>query len=161
MILTANAIIFDEYINVGFLKPFYGLTKASKAIVFYGQHFHYYLELYYFSKTKPSLLKKIHVFFSPPQTVDQRIRPLLERKLLKRKNTALEHTFKIYLNIQLAVAFALLLYLTAFFTNTSSFLKLEIFIFVFLTLINIGAILEKKNFYSAWKYCAYGNFWLF
>lgn len=127
-------------------QPVYGLTKPFESYSFLWQHFHYYLELYYFSKTKPTLQKKIAVFFSTPDSVDQRIRPLLERKLLKRKNTELEPVFKMYLNLQLFFAFGLLIYLTAYFGNISVFVKVEVFLSIFLTLINIGAILEKKNY---------------
>lgn len=127
-------------------QPVYGLTTPFESHSFLWQHFHYYLELYYFSKTKKTLYGKLAVFFSAPETVDQGIRPLLEQKLLKRKNTALEPSFKIYLNLQLLTAFLLLIYLTAFFAHTAAVTKLEIFIFIFLTLINIGAILEKKSY---------------
>jgi alkylglycerol monooxygenase len=127
-------------------QPVFGLTQPFESHSFLWQHFHYYLELYYFSKTKTTFYEKIAVFFSTPEHMDQSIRPLLERKLLKRKNKNLEQPFKRYLNFQLAIAFGLLIYLTAFFNSTSPLLKKEIFLFIFLTLINIGAIMEKKNY---------------
>ncbi len=127
-------------------EPVFGLTKPFESYSFLWQHFHYYLELYYFSKTKSTVYEKIIVFFAPPENMDQSIRPLLEHKLLKRKNKNLDQPFKRYLNFQLAISFGLLIYLTAFFSSTSALLKTEIFLFIFLTLINIGAIMEKKNY---------------
>jgi hypothetical protein len=126
--------------------PVYGLTKPFESHSFLWQHFHYYLELYYFSRTKKTWREKLNVIFGPPDTVDQTIRPLLEERLLKKKHTPLEKPFKLYLNIQLLAAFLLLIYLTACFRSIVGFVQLEIFIFIFLTLINIGAILEKKNY---------------
>jgi alkylglycerol monooxygenase len=126
--------------------PVFGLTKPFESHSFLWQHFHYYLELYYYSKTKSTFYEKIVVFFATPEHMDQSIRPLLERKLLKRKNKNLELPFKRYLNFQLATSFCLLIYLTAFFSSATLLLKAEIFIFIFLTLINMGAIMEKKNY---------------
>jgi alkylglycerol monooxygenase len=127
-------------------EPVFGLTLPFESHSFLWQHFHYYLELYYFSKTKVTIYEKIAVFFTTPAQMDPSIRPLLERKLLKRRNKNLEQPFKSYLNFQLAITFVLLIYLTAFFSVTSTLLKVEIFLFIFLTLINIGAIMEKKNY---------------
>lgn len=126
--------------------PVFGLTKPFESHSFLWQHFHYYLELYYFSKTKKTFREKLAVLFAAPETVDQDIRPELEQTLLKRKNVPLEQPFKLYLNVQLVSAFLLLIYLTAFFRSTPGSIRLEIFVFIFLTLINIGAILEKKNY---------------
>lgn len=126
--------------------PVFGLTKPFESHSFLWQHFHYYLELYYFSKTKKTLREKLGVLIAAPETVDQDIRPALEQTLLKRKNAPLEQPFKLYLNVQLIIAFVLLIYLTAFFRSTPGSIKVEIFVFIFLTLVNIGAILEKKNY---------------
>lgn len=127
-------------------KPHYGLTHPIKSYSFLWQHFHYYLELYEAAKRENTIKGKLRIYFGSPAVMDQDIRPIIEKKWLsKNKKDDYNFEFKNYLNIQLFVAFSLMLLMTYYYIRLDS---LTLFIgtaFILITLINIGAQLEQKR----------------
>jgi sterol desaturase/sphingolipid hydroxylase (fatty acid hydroxylase superfamily) len=127
-------------------QPVYGLTQPFESHSFLWQHFHYYLELIYLAKTKTGWWNKIKVFFVSPECMDASIRPLLERKWLKTEKRQIAAPLKSYLNFQLSLCLLLLAISTYLFNKTGWLLKAEMFVFIILTLINVGAIIEQKKY---------------
>ena len=127
-------------------KPVYGLTQPFESHSFLWQHFHYYIELFYLAKTKTGGWNKINVFFVSPEYMDSSIRPKLEKKWLKTEKRQLAAPLKSYLNFQLSLCLLLLAITTYLFNNTSWLIQAEVFVFIILTLINVGAIIEQKKY---------------
>lgn len=127
-------------------SPKYGLTHPVKSHSFLWQHFHYYLEIIAACRQADSIKAKLQIIFGNPATLDQDIRPVLEKRYLQHK-AAISYRFKfrIYLNIQLTVCVALLTYTTAAYTYLDNADKLFIVVLILLTLINCGALLEQRK----------------
>jgi alkylglycerol monooxygenase len=127
-------------------KPQYGLTHPLKSHSFLWQHFHYYAELWEACRRSGSIWKSVKIVFGRPEDLDQRIRPVLERKLLPNK-TSPQHTFRFraYLNLQIICALAGLFAFTLFY-NQLDMVETALGIFIILlTLINCGAMLEQQR----------------
>ncbi|MFI5452599.1 sterol desaturase family protein [Pedobacter sp. UC225_61] len=126
--------------------PKYGLTHPIKSYNFLWQHFHYYFEIIEAAKRENSWRNKWKVVFGHPSMLNQDIRPLLEKRFLQHKSKdQYRFKFKKYLNGQLIVCVAFLTFTTAFFTYLGLSDKLFILLFVLLTLINCGALLEQRK----------------
>jgi len=126
--------------------PKYGLTHPVNSYSFLWQHFHYYLEIIAACKKEQGLLAKLRVVFGHPATMDQDIRPSLEKRFLQRRaSPAYRFKFKAYLNAQILISVLLLF----FFTGTYAFLQVpdKCFVvgFILLTLINCGALMEQRK----------------
>lgn len=127
-------------------EPTYGLTKPLNSHSFLWQHFHFYLELLQGVRQTKGFTHKLKLVFGKPDLLDPAIRPRLEEQYLLRNDTV-QATRRLhdYVVIQLVVM------LTGLFT----FLLLEhyvpvlvqvlIALFIFITLINCGAILEQRR----------------
>lgn len=127
-------------------KPHYGLTHPIKSYSFLWQHFHYYLELYEAAKRENTIKGKLRIYFGSPAVMDQDIRPIIEKKWLsKNKKDDYNFEFKNYLNIQLFVAFSLMLLMTYYYSRLDSLTLFVGTAFILITLINIGAQLEQKR----------------
>lgn len=127
-------------------RPKYGLTHPVKSYSFLWQHFHYYLELIEACKRADGFKGKIKIIFGGPATLDQEIRPILERKYLQHKSSsAYRFKFKTYLNIQIGVSALLLTFITAVYTLLGLDDKIFIASFILLTLINCGALMEQRK----------------
>jgi len=127
-------------------KPHYGLTHPIKSYSFLWQHFHYYLELYEAAKRENTIKGKLRIYFGSPAVMDQDIRPIIEKKWLsKNKKDDYNFEFKNYLNIQLFVAFSLMLLMTYYYNRLDSLTLFVGTAFILITLINIGAQLEQKR----------------
>lgn len=128
-------------------QPKYGLTHPIGSYSFLWQHFHYYLEIYEATKKQNGFWNKMKIVFGSPAIMDQDIRPELEKKFFQ-KNTnreTLSSTFKKYINIQLfIVAFVLTLF-SAFYAYFDEVEKTAVAILVLISLINIGALLEQRQ----------------
>lgn len=126
--------------------PRYGLTHPIKSYSFLWQHFHYYFELAEACKREKGLKNKWKVVFGSPALLDQDIRPILEKRFLQHKSIdRYRFKFKKYLNGQLVVCIFLLTFTTAFFSYFQIIDKWVVSIFVLLTLINCGALLEQRK----------------
>jgi alkylglycerol monooxygenase len=126
--------------------PKYGLTHPIKSYSFLWQHFHYYFELIEAFKRENGIKNKWRVVFGNPAMLNQDIRPLLEKRFLQHKsNDQYRFKFKKYLNCQLIICVAFLTFTTAFFSYLDWADKLFILLFILLTLINCGALLEQRK----------------
>lgn len=125
--------------------PKYGLTHPIKSYSFLWQHFHYYLEIAEAYKRAEGAKGKWNALFGSPALMDQNIRPILEERYFQnKKQNRGESKFKAYLNIQLVIVVAALTGTTMFYQYLSEMDKWAVLIFVLLTLINIGALLEQR-----------------
>lgn len=126
--------------------PKYGLTHPVKSYSFLWQHFHYYLEIIAACKQADGIRAKLLIIFGNPSTLDQDIRPILEKRYLQHKTSKnYRFRFRTYLNVQLIVSVALLTYATAVYAYLNNSDKLFIITFILLTLINCGALLEQRK----------------
>lgn len=147
--------------------PKYGLTHPVKSYSFLWQHFHYYLEIIAACKREKGLKARLKIIFGNPATLDQEIRPMLEKRYLQQKaSISYRFKFRSYLNFQLILSSCLLIFCTAFYTRLGIDDKLFITAFILLTLINCGALLEQRQWiyylecfrlillfaYSFWKF---------
>jgi alkylglycerol monooxygenase len=128
-------------------KPQYGLTHPLQGHSFLWQHFHYYLEIAEACKRTPGLKNKLRIIFGSPATMDQDIRPLLEKKFLQQKLnlSPSKYTFRPYLNAQLIISVFLLSLFTLFFNSMSIPEKILGVSFIIVTLINCGALIEQRR----------------
>ncbi|KQM66025.1 sterol desaturase [Pedobacter sp. Leaf216] len=126
--------------------PKYGLTHPIKSYSFLWQHFHYYLEIAEAYKRANGFKAKWDAVFGSPALMDQNIRPILEARYYQnKKQEVAKPKFKIYLNIQLFIVVAMLTTATLFYGFLTPVNKVAILIFILVTLINIGALLEQRK----------------
>ena len=126
--------------------PKYGLTHPIKSYSFLWQHFHYYLEILEACKREQGFVNKLKIVFGHPATLDQDIRPVLEKRFLQHKpDTQFRFKFKRYLNLQLIICVLFLTFTTAFFETFDLSDKFFAAGFVLITLINCGALLEQRK----------------
>jgi len=126
--------------------PKYGLTHPIKSYSFLWQHFHYYLEILEACKRETGFTNKLKIVFGHPATLDQDIRPVLEKRFLQHKpDTQFRFKFKTYLNLQHIICVLFLTFTTAFFGTFDLVDKLFVVGFVLITLINCGALLEQRK----------------
>lgn len=126
--------------------PKYGLTHPIKSYSFLWQHFHYYLEIAESYRRAVGFKEKWNAVFGSPALMDQNIRPILEERYFQNRES--EHSkqkFKPYLNIQLILVVVMLTATTMFYHYIGEIDKWAILIFVLITLINIGALLEQRR----------------
>jgi len=127
-------------------KPVYGLTHPLKSRSFLWQHFHYYMEMLEACRRSGTVWKSIKIIFGRPEDLDQRIRRVLEAKLLPRKSSpSYTFRFKVYLNIQLVSTLLGLFLFTLFFNYFSAVEITLVVLVILLTLINCGALMEQKH----------------
>lgn len=127
-------------------SPNYGLTHPVKSYSFLWQHFHYYLEIIEACKRVSGYKEKAKIIFGGPATLDQEIRPALEKKYLQHKSSSkYRFKFKIYLNLQVIAAVVLLTVITSLYAILGNDDKIFITLFILLTLINCGALLEQRK----------------
>lgn len=126
-------------------KPVYGLTHELRSYSFAWQHFHYYAELFILMKHRTGIKNKLGVWFAPPEIMPPGIRAALERKLLRRRKKMIRRILKGYINLQLAIALALLLLITAGFGQLPAHVLIFSSLVIIFTLIICGAVLERKR----------------
>jgi alkylglycerol monooxygenase len=126
--------------------PKYGLTHPIKSYSFLWQHFHYYFELAEACKRENGFKRKCKILFGNPATLNQDIRPILEKRFLQHKSdNRYRFKFKKYLNIQLVVCITMLTFTTACFNIFNLDDKVFVALFILITLINCGALLEQRK----------------
>ncbi|TDQ10925.1 sterol desaturase family protein [Pedobacter metabolipauper] len=127
-------------------QPKYGLTHPVKSYSFLWQHFHYYLEIAEACKHETGLRSKLKIIFGNPSTLDQSIRPVLEKRYLQHKaSSSVRFKFRAYLNVQILLCIALLTFITAIYPYIDAYDRLFIVLLILLTLINCGALLEQRK----------------
>jgi len=125
--------------------PKYGLTHPIKSYSFLWQHFHYYLEIFEAYKRAHGFKAKWKAIFGSPALMDQNIRPQLELKYLQNKSQEKKIKFKGYVNFQMILIVGLLTFATMFFKSLSTPNAIAVLIFIMITLINVGALLEQRK----------------
>jgi alkylglycerol monooxygenase len=126
--------------------PVYGLTHPLKSFSFMWQHFHYYYEMLAALKKVSGLKAKLKIIYGPPEVMDQNIRPELEKKYLPYKGSVVPTLrFKAYLCFQLILSLLFLFLITYFFHEMNLLEKIVGIIFILVTLINCGALLEQRK----------------
>lgn len=127
-------------------RPTYGLTHPVRSYSFLWQHFHYYLELIEACKRVNGVKEKFKIIFGGPATLDQEIRPVLEEKYLQHKSSAVyRFKFQTYLIIQIGICALMLTWITALYSSLGQEDKIFAVLFILLTLINCGALMEQRK----------------
>lgn len=132
-------------------EPIYGLTKPLKSHSFLWQHFHFLLELLESARRTPGLVNKIRLLFGAPDRVDEHVRAQLAARFLPNSVAAsvLHRTGRIWLRRyvvgQLAGVLLLLFGVTLLTASLPVLWQSLIAIFILLTLINCGALLEQRR----------------
>lgn len=127
-------------------RPVYGLTHPIKSHSFLWVHFHYYLELLVATGLKRTFVAKLSVLFGKPETLDQAIRPRLEKIFLRRDFPKQMIAFNQYLVIQIALMLILVFFVILFSSELGTVAMTCACLFIILTLINCGAILEQRRY---------------
>ena len=133
--------------------PVFGLTKPLNSHSFLWQHFHFLIEIWYAVQRERGLINKLKVVFGRPADFDDSLRSLAERRFLsKHKQQSQVQRFKGYVLVQLVVTLLCLFGLSLFDYQLSLFLKGLLSMFLVLTLVNMGCILEQRRwvFYLEW-----------
>ena len=126
-------------------SPKYGLTHPIKSYSFLWQHFHYYLEILEAYKRADGFKGRWASVFGSPALMDQNIRPKLELKYLQNKTKEKKIKFKGYVNFQMILIIVLLTLTTMFYESINQLNAFAILIFIIITLINVGALLEQRK----------------
>jgi hypothetical protein len=127
-------------------QPTYGLTHPLKSYSFLWQHFHYYFEIYESYKRANTFKGQWSAIFGSPAYMDQDIRPELEKKFLQDRRLRLkELKFKGYLALQIGLSVLLLTWFTFFYSSQDVADKIFFLVFILITLINCGALLEQRK----------------
>lgn len=126
--------------------PKYGLTKSLDSHSFLWQHFHYVLELIVGFRLAKGFNAKFKVVFGGPNDIDPRIRTLLERKL-SQKVRHVQHSKNLISAIKIkTITTVLVLFFTILFSNyITSERVILITVFIVLSVIVTGAMLEQKR----------------
>ena len=137
----------------------FGLTKPLKSNSFLWQHFHFILELFVAVKRENGLMNKIKKLFGRPDTVDESIRGELEEKfnIFNNKHSA-GNELNRYVIFQVVTSLILLFLFIAFENHFNWQMQTLFTIFIILTLVNCGAILEQRRWIF---YLEYSRIFLF
>jgi alkylglycerol monooxygenase len=126
--------------------PVYGLTHPLKSHSFLWQHLHYFMEVFYAALRTKGFLNKLKMIFGKPELLDQSIRVELEQKFLPRQRYGNPlPRFKVYLVVQVILAVTLLFFISLFHAETRVMDNVAGGVFIFVTLINCGALLEQRR----------------
>lgn len=132
------------------IKITYGLTKPLESHSFLWQHFHFVLEImlnFYYAR---GFKQKWRALFGKPDDLDPRYRAILERKFLRhrrRKETPTK-AMRYYVSTQTGISL-LVLFIVLLFEQYFSAKSLTLFsLFIIISLINCGAILDQRRWIS-------------
>ncbi|SOD94862.1 sterol desaturase family protein [Spirosoma fluviale] len=132
-------------------EPVYGLTKQLDSYSFLWQHFQGWLELGVAVRRARGWRAKLSVLFGRPDTIDTRIRPDLERQFLSADAAGRSAThnksrrFRGYVVGQLAGTLLILFVFLLVEKSVPGYLQLFTALFILLTVINCGALLEQRR----------------
>lgn len=127
-------------------KPVYGLTTPLNSYSFLWQHFHFILELAISLRRANNLKEKFWVLFGKPDDIDPRIRTLLEKKLLRRKEQQPHNsTLLRFVLVQTGATLVVLFCSLWFRQNLSGFQFGALAFLMLLTVVNSGAMLEQQK----------------
>jgi len=127
-------------------KPTYGLTHQLNSYSFMWQHFHYFMEIAEACRRVDGVWNKLKIIFGRPEDLDQDIRPELEKRFLPHKDIKKPtQRFKLYVSLQIVVSVILLFALTFFYQGLNLEDKVFGALFILVTLIYCGALLEQRR----------------
>ncbi len=132
------------------IKITYGLTKPLESHSFLWQHFHFVLEImlnFYYAR---GFKQKCRTLFGKPDDLDPRYRAILERKFLRHRRSKETPTkaMRYYISIQTGISL-LVLFIVLLFEQYFSATSLSLFsLFIIISLINCGAILDQRQWIS-------------
>jgi sterol desaturase/sphingolipid hydroxylase (fatty acid hydroxylase superfamily) len=128
-------------------KPVYGLTKPLNSHSFLWQHFHFFLEMFMAFRGSKGLKNKWKILFGKPDDLNPDHRTWLEEKVLNRKNATFNGNQLLYKIILFQIVLVLsLLFFIILFVHHLNGLQLSLAsLFVLLSVINNGAMLEQKS----------------
>ena len=126
--------------------PKYGLTTPLDSHSFLWQHFHYVLELLLALRLSKGFKQKMKIIFGSPNTIDPRIRKLLERKL-SQKVTHIQYSKNLILAIKIkTLTVVLVLFFSILFSKYITHEKMGLItLYIVLSVIITGAMLEQKK----------------
>ncbi|GAB3952328.1 sterol desaturase family protein [Spirosoma harenae] len=129
-------------------EPTYGLTKPLNSHSFLWQHFHGLLEVFVAAYQADGWTAKFQLLFGRPDSVDPTIRTELEAQFLsssRSDNHTKSRRFRGYVAGQLAGVLIILFSFLLVDAYLPLHLSLLIVLFILLTLINCGALLEQRQ----------------
>lgn len=137
----------------------YGLTKPLKSQSFLWQHFHFILELLVAVKREKGVINKLKKLFGRPDAVDINIRGELEEKfkIFNNKESA-GNELNRYVVFQVITSLILLFLFIGFENHLNWEMQTLFTLFIIVTLVNCGAILEQKKWIF---YLEYSRVFLF
>ncbi|MBD2753168.1 sterol desaturase family protein [Spirosoma validum] len=147
-------------------EPVYGLTKPLDSHSFLWQHFHGLLEVLVAAGRATGWSAKLAILFGKPDAVDPTIRQELESRFLSA--SAIERSaahyksrrFRGYVAGQLAATLVILFTLLLFDQYVPTYLQFLTALFILLTLINCGALLEQRQWVLYLEIGRVGVLWL-
>ena len=137
--------LFGTFVKEG-ETPKYGLVKPFESYSFLWQHFHYFTELFYALKSENIKLKQLKIIFGPPENLDKMYNPIIEAKFVQSANNDTPIHLKCYIIIQTLASLLILLGSIWFYPLITKKIAIALFTLLFLSLINIGAIMEQKKY---------------
>jgi alkylglycerol monooxygenase len=127
-------------------QPIYGLVKPLQSQSFLWQHFHFYFEMWEAMLMEKSWKEKIKILFGKPVMVNELASRRARFKYHRMTKVGKLSQFqKAYLVFQSAMGMGILFFFTMNFSQMDWVNVLLVFVIVLLTLINIGALLERKT----------------
>ncbi|WP_020600988.1 sterol desaturase family protein [Spirosoma panaciterrae] len=132
-------------------EPVYGLTKLLDSHSFLWQHFHGLLEVLVAAYRAKGWSAKRKIVFGPPDLIDPGIRTELEERFLSAQAVSRSaanlqsRRFRGYVVGQLAGTLLILFALLLFEASIPGYLQFLTALFILLTLINCGALLEQRQ----------------
>lgn len=127
-------------------EPTYGLTHPLKSHSFVWQHVHYFLELIYAARQTSGIGNKLRVFFGRPESIDQNIRPELEKQFLPRRSHLNSSArYRAYITAQVLAITVVLFLVSLFFKHLDGVDTVASSALILVTLINCGALLEQRT----------------
>lgn len=147
-------------------EPVYGLTKPLDSHSFLWQHFHGLLEVLVATRRATGWSAKKAVLFGRPDTVDPTIREELENRFLSANaaGRSAAHNksrrFRGYVIGQLAGTLLILFSFLLFDQYVPGYLQFLTALFILLTAINCGALLEQRQWVLYLEIGRVGVLWL-
>ena len=127
-------------------EPVYGLTKPLNTYSFLWQHFHFYIELWISFRSKKTIKDKLSVLFGRPDKIDPLVRERAEKIFrLEKGSNAITAPLNRYVIWQIILLLVSLFVFILFEKYCGAAFKAIIALVVLLTLINCGAIMERKK----------------
>ncbi len=124
----------------------YGLTRQLKSHSFLWQHFHFPLEIFMNFRHAKGAKAKWRVLWGKPDGLDPRFRSVLERKLLNvQPHQKPTQGMRQYVTTQTIFSLALLFVVALFEYHIPAFQLFLLAVFILVSLINSGAILDQKQ----------------